>query len=99
MRVTFDRGDNAIIASVHGEIDADNCREFGEALLDESGGAPDLVVDLSELTFIDSSGISELLKAVEAARGRGQTLRLRQPTPAVHRVLEITGLLEHFGLS
>ena len=98
MRVTFEHGAGEVVASVHGEIDADNCREFGTTLLDGTAGPPSLVVDVADLGFIDSSGISELLKVTEAARDRGQELRLRQPSPAVRRVLEITGLLDHFGL-
>jgi anti-anti-sigma factor len=98
MRVTFDHGDSEVVASVHGEIDADNCREFGALLLEDTAGPSSLVVDLAGLEFIDSSGISELLRVTEEVKGRGQALRLREPTPAVHRVLEITGLLDHFGL-
>lgn len=99
MHVTFDSGDSEIVASVHGEIDADNCGDFGASLLEDTASTPTLVVDLAGLTFIDSSGIGELLKVSEAARCRGQDLRFREPSPTVHRVLEITGLLEHFGLS
>lgn len=99
MHVTLNRTDTEILASIHGEVDADNCDELGTILTRDTTGAPELIIDLSQLGFIDSSGISELLKVAETVRGRGQALQLRDPSPAVHRVLEITGLLDHFGLT
>ncbi|MEL7208371.1 MAG: STAS domain-containing protein [Actinomycetota bacterium] len=99
MNVLITREDQSVVATVRGEIDADNCAAFGADILDGTDQAGRVVVDLSELTFIDSSGISELLRLSETVTGRGQDFELRHPSPAVHRVLEITGLLAHFGLS
>jgi anti-anti-sigma factor len=46
------------------------------------------VLDLSDLTFIDSSGISLLVVAL----GQDRAVTLRNPQPFVSRVLELTGL-------
>ncbi len=54
-----------------------------------------IVFDLEELTFMDSSGIALL---VQISNDVGQ-VTLVHPSAIVHRVLEATGLLEHFGLS
>jgi anti-anti-sigma factor len=51
--------------------------------------------DLEELTFMDSSGIALL---VQVSNDVG-SVSLTNVPPIVHRVLEATGLLEHFGLS
>ena len=51
--------------------------------------------DLEKLTFMDSSGIALL---VQVSNEVGQVSLIRV-TPIVHRVLEATGLLEHFGLT
>jgi len=51
--------------------------------------------DLEELTFMDSSGIALL---VQISNDVGE-VSLIHVTPIVHRVLEATGLLEHFGLT
>ena len=99
MDVSIAHEQDAAVAMVRGEIDADNCGAFSASLLDGSSEATALVVDLSGLTFIDSSGISELLRISEVAGQRGQRFELREPSPTVRRVLEITGLLSHFGLS
>lgn len=82
---------------VRGEADADNCGELGAALL---GGAIDgpIELDLSGLTFLDSSAVSELLRVHGALEADGIEMRIVDPSPAVHRVLEITGLLDVFGI-
>ncbi len=58
--------------------------------------APERVTfDLEKLTFMDSSGIALL---VQISNDIGQ-VSLINVTPIVHRVLEATGLLGHFGLT
>ena len=55
-----------------------------------------LVLDLSRLTFIDSTGVSVLNTTREHALARGVHFALQAPSRAVERVLEITALWEHF---
>lgn len=50
-----------------------------------------LVLDLSGVAFIDSSGLRTLLTASRRAAERGTTVQLRHAGPAVRRMLEITG--------
>ncbi|MBT8240641.1 MAG: STAS domain-containing protein [Acidimicrobiia bacterium] len=85
--------------AIRGEVDADNCDVVHAALIEAEPDAPELTVDLSELTFFDSSGISTFLQIKNELDGAGRTLRLQSPTDSVRRVLEITGLLELFGLA
>ncbi len=92
--------DGAIDVSLQGEIDADNCAQIGEHLLTPGVESDSTVaLDLSELSFIDSSGISELLRVRDAFDSAGGSLVIVNPSPAVRRVLEITGVLSTFGLS
>jgi anti-anti-sigma factor len=93
-------GSNVRVSPV-GELDAHNCGELGEALrtaAKDTSGA-DAVVDASELSFIDSSAISELLRLREELAADGGSLKLVDVQPSVRRVLEITGLLDTFGVS
>jgi anti-anti-sigma factor len=48
------------------------------------------------VTFLDSTGRQSLLRAREQARGRGDELVLRHPSPAVSRVLDVTDMWETF---
>jgi anti-anti-sigma factor len=69
-----------------------------EALLALQVGSNDLVVvDLSVVEFIDSSVLGVLVRADRLARDSGKRFRLQVGTAAiVKRVLEISGLLNHF---
>lgn len=98
MNVLISEDDEKTSAAVTGEVDADNCADFGRELLEAPLTDGVLRVDVSGLSFIDSSGISELLRVRQLLEDRGQALELADPSPAVHRVLEITGLLGVFGL-
>lgn len=74
---------------ITGELDMSNIESLRE-VLDPivAGGHTTLVFDLSELRFIDSSGIALLLVAARQM----DSVYLRNPSPGVRRVVEITGL-------
>ena len=57
-----------------------------------------LVVDLSGLTFIDSTGLHELVVALKRQRARGGEIVLRAPSAQTMRVLEIVGLDQLFTI-
>lgn len=97
LRISIERDDDTTVALLVGDLDGDTCAELGAALAEQAPSG-NLVVDLAGLTFIDSSGITELVEARRACLGRDGTFTLRSTTPPVRRVLEITGLLAHFGL-
>lgn len=56
-----------------------------------------LVVDALDVTFLDSSGVNALVRARERAGSLGGSLHVVTRSPAVRRVLQITGLEERLG--
>src|SRR5205823_5666157 len=75
-----------------GELDISNAEETLARLEAVAGaGEGDLTLDLSELTFIDSSGIRVLLKVIDGLDGRGRLI-LRSPRRSVYDVLSLMGL-------
>jgi anti-anti-sigma factor len=80
---------------VTGEIDMATSGALGTALREAFGGdgAKEVAVDMSGVTFIDSSGIRTLVVAQGEASERGITLYVTEPHQHVRRVLELTGLL------
>jgi anti-anti-sigma factor len=87
-------GDVPVVA-LRGELDFGEAPTFGrvlEELLAE--GEHKVVVDLSDLTFIDSSGISVLVGAARAAAAEHGTLVVAAPRPHVQRVFDIVNLSE-----
>ena len=88
--VTSHPVDEGRVVALRGELDACTCRGLAEHLVGRPGSL--IVVDLSQLTFMDSSGLGAIHEARrEAIRGGGNLVVCR-PTPIVYRVLEITGL-------
>jgi anti-anti-sigma factor len=55
-----------------------------------------VTLDMSEVTFIDSTGISMLVKSRGHLEGMGCRLVLAKPSPPVVRVLAMVGLTEQF---
>ncbi|MFE6854904.1 STAS domain-containing protein [Streptomyces sp. NPDC057674] len=81
------------VLSVGGELDMETAGRLNEYLVEQLGqGRHHLVLDLSGLDFMDSSGLNVLIRSVHRAREDGGDLYLAAPNPAVRRILEITGL-------
>ena len=57
------------------------------------------VLDLSALTFMDSTGIAVLIRAERLARANGWNLEIRNPSPQALRVVQLSGVVGHLGLS
>ncbi|NJP35534.1 STAS domain-containing protein [Micromonospora thermarum] len=87
-------GDTARLR-LSGELDLSTAAELN-AVLDRlaAAGAHRFLVDLSDLTFCDSTGIAAFVRADNRAAARGGWLRLTGATGRVHRVLQVTGLAE-----
>jgi anti-anti-sigma factor len=88
--VTSHDFDGGRLFALRGELDASTCQGLAERLIGLPGSL--VVVDLCQLTFIDSSGVGAIHAARQMAISDGGTLVVSRPTPIVHRVLEITGL-------
>jgi anti-sigma B factor antagonist len=78
------------VFSLSGELDVTTSQGLAERLAGPPGSL--VVLDLSGLTFIDSSGIGAIHAARRLTIKNGGTLVVSRPSPQVHRVLEITGL-------
>jgi anti-sigma B factor antagonist len=81
------------VVTLPAEIDATNADQVRESLLGVvNQGAASLVADLSKTTFCDSTGVSALVRTFKRATASGGGMRLVVSSPAVHRVLSITGV-------
>lgn len=84
---------------VRGEIDIATNPTFDAALASAGeAGVTLLEMDLSGVTFMGSSGLAALLRAQRLLRERGARLVLVRPSRAVTDLLEMTKLLERFGI-
>lgn len=82
---------------VVGDLDAHSCPELA-AHLDPLPGAGDLHLDLAGVAFMDSSGLRVIIGAHQRATEADRTLVIERPSKSVHRILEISGLIEHLHI-
>lgn len=75
---------------VRGEIDLATCHHLDRAVEQAFACGPSIVVDLSQVTFMDVTGVSVIIRGV---RGHGDdAIELVDPRPALRRLLGLVGL-------
>ncbi len=88
---------DTIVVALHGELDLTSAPAFERELQEAAGSKPTrIVIDLSGLDFMDSTGLRALLQARERANEDGHQLSLRRGPHQVQRVLELTKTEEVF---
>lgn len=89
------RGDRLLV--VHGELDIATAPELAATLerLHRQGHA--VVLDLAEVTFMDSTGLTTLVNAHLASQRNGWAFEIRRASPAVRRLFDIAGVGRLFG--
>lgn len=84
----YDEQDVTVV-SFSGEIDLEASPRARALLLDSVRRDRNLRVDLTAVTYIDSSGVASLIEAFQSARKRGTEFALVGVSPSVRRVLEL----------
>ena len=77
---------------VYGELDIATAPELVEILARLRHHHHPVVVDLAEVTFMDSTGLTTLMDAQLAAQRNGWSFSVRRPSPAVTRVFDLAGV-------
>ena len=80
------------VVRLQGNVDLEHSPEVRKRLLGAVAGKGHVLVDLSEVTYIDSSGIACLVEALQTARGHGADLSLVSVSMQAMRVLELARL-------
>ena len=98
MSVEVARSEDTVVLTLAGELDLHTSELLSKALTDALATDPKaVVVEAEGLAFADSAGLRALLSARDAAQQQGVELRLGQVSPALGRLLDVTGLREVFG--
>lgn len=84
------------VVTLQGEVDLQNSPDLRKELLAWLAARKDVVVDLSGVVYIDSSGIASLVEAYQTARHQGGNFSLAAVSPAALRVLKLARLDEVF---
>jgi anti-sigma B factor antagonist len=101
---TFEVTDSGLpgvpVLAVRGEIDVATSPDMRELLQGLIEGEPQLlVVDMTDVSFIDSTGLGVLVEAVTGVRAGGGDLRLVVTQPHIIKLFELTGLDEVFSVT
>jgi anti-sigma B factor antagonist len=92
---SLDRDADTVTVALHGEVDVATVDQVRVALADAIAAKPrHIVVDLSDLSFIDSTGLGALVFGFQRCRDAGIAFRLARPTRGVRQILVLSGLLE-----
>jgi len=75
-----------------GDVDLESSAALRQALSTALASSDSVTVDVADVGFIDSSGLSVLVWGHGRAQESGGSLRLRRPSPMLRRLLEITSL-------
>ncbi|MEK8170498.1 STAS domain-containing protein [Streptomyces sp. M19] len=86
-------GPDVAAVTVKGELDAESGRLLHQELSRQiAAGRRHLVLDLADVPFMDSSGLSIVIRTHNAVRDLAGSLRLAAPTDVVRRLLDLTGI-------
>ena len=88
----------ASIVVFTGEIDLESSPAARETLLKCFEHSDNVIVDLSDVTYIDSSGVASLVEALQAAKKNGSQFALAAVSEPTRRVLELARLDKVFTL-
>jgi anti-anti-sigma factor len=87
-----------VVVALRGELDMADAASVAAGLAEVAGRAPEIIVDLAALAFIDSSGVAALAHGRRQARRAGGDLLLAAPQQQVLKVLAITRLADTFSV-
>jgi len=99
LELTVSEHEGETVVRAAGELDVNTAPELREQLTRLIGeDSRRIVVDLSEVSFVDSTALSVLVSALKRLRQADGDLELAAPNPSVRRVFEITGLTRLFTI-
>jgi len=88
--------DGSVVLRLCGELDVSTAPPFAEAVTTASErGASELLLDIGCLEFVDSTGLRAILAAKALCEQHSCEFAITEPTPAVKRLFQVTGTLDH----
>jgi anti-sigma B factor antagonist len=99
LQVAIEESNEAAVVRLRGRLTIDSSPSFRDQLLEvlRRVSIKSVVVDLTEVSYIDASGIATLVEALKITRNRPKNLCLNGLQGRVLHLFEVTGLLDLFG--
>jgi anti-sigma B factor antagonist len=98
LQISIEHQSHVVVVRLTGEVDIATGPELDQRLQAiATGGHTDILIDLSEVEFMDSTGLGAIVRAQYSADDNGRRLTLRHGSRQVQRLFEITGLLDRMS--
>ncbi|HQO02872.1 MAG TPA: STAS domain-containing protein [Spirochaetota bacterium] len=99
MNIEINDTDNQVNVIVNGDIEMMTIKEFKEKLFDLGQNVDkDVKLDLSNVDYIDSSGVGVLISLMKLQKKKGKTLKIAKVSSQVMNVLQLSSLSDVFNL-
>jgi anti-anti-sigma factor len=99
IEITLIKTDDVLVMDISGRVDSITAITLGEQLLAAwEKDKNQIVLDLSDVEYITSAGLREIMSALDRARQSGGDVRLATPSARVTEVLELTGFDQHLKI-
>ncbi len=100
LNMDFLEEDEKLVIIVKGDIDAYHSADFKKAVREKMGefSGTKVVLDLSNVSYIDSAGLGSLVAMLKDARNSGKSFLLASLKPNVKRIFEMTRLDKVFRI-
>ena len=94
MEVGFKNSDNALVIKIRGEIDSRSATRLRQKIDIEydCANVRNMVFDLSEVDFMDSSGIGLIIGRYKRVSALGGVIKIKGANKTVRRIIELSGL-------
>jgi anti-sigma B factor antagonist len=94
LQVVVSRDGAVLTIALEGELDLSNVETLDAALgkAEADAALREIIIDMHELRFIDSIGVTRLVDAIKRSSANSNRLRITRSTAEVERVLELTGV-------
>jgi len=98
MEHTVREEQGSFVVSFEGDVDLEHSPTARQVLLDCVARERDIFVDLSEVSYMDSSGVASLVEAFQTSKKKGTRFALVAVNPAALRVLQLARLDKVFTI-
>lgn len=92
LNIESEEKEDLVVLKAKGEVDVYTAPALKEAVLAALAKANSIAFDLSETSYIDSTGLSVLIGALKRTKSQDGRVVILNPHPNVRKILEITGL-------
>jgi anti-sigma B factor antagonist len=95
----IERSNGSLIIHLSGEIDLSNAHDLQQQLENSLEGSPAVVIDLTEIVYLDSQGLRLIKQLVNKANREGTRLQLvAPPNNFARQVLEVTQMSDYIEI-